>query len=96
MVMHRYPIAPIIQDYRETIAEAIEAHFFGLNHVAIAGLVPVIEGAGRQLATQRGLTGVWDVFNTLAADCKQEVTRRGMGGYSLTLQEACRGTRSLA
>ena len=39
MVMHRYPIAPIIQDYRETIAEAIEAHFFGLNHVAIGGLV---------------------------------------------------------
>lgn len=81
MVMHRYPIAPIIQDYRETIAEAIEAHFFGLNHVAIGGLVPVIEGAGRQLATQRGLiaNGVWDIFNTLAADCKQEATTRGMG-----------------
>jgi hypothetical protein len=81
MVMHRYPMAPIIQDYRETIAEAFEAHFFGLNHVAIGGLVPVIEGAGRQLATQRGLTAnvVWDVFSTLAADCKREATNRGMG-----------------
>jgi hypothetical protein len=50
MVMHRYPVAPIIKDYNKTIAEAIEAHFFGLNHVAIGGLVPVIEGAGRELA----------------------------------------------
>ena len=81
MVMHRYPIAPVIKDYRETIAEAIEAHFFGLNHVAIGGLVPVIEGAGRQLATQRGLTpnGIRDVFATLADDCKQEFVNRNMG-----------------
>ncbi len=81
MVMHRYPIAPpVIKDYRETIAEAIEAHFFGLNHVAIGGLVPVIEGAGRQLATQRGLTpnGIRDVFAVLADDCKQESVNRNV------------------
>jgi hypothetical protein len=81
MVLHRYPTAPVIQDYRETIAEAIEAHFFGLNHVAIGGLVPVIEGAGRQLAAQRGLTpkGVRDVFNALADDCKRESVSKNMG-----------------
>jgi len=81
MVKHRYPIVPVIKDYRETIAEAIEAHFFGLNHVAIGGLVPVIEGAGRQLAAQRGLSpiGVHDVFKMLADDCKQESVSKNMG-----------------
>ena len=44
MIMHRYGLAPVIKDYRETIAESVEAHFFGLNHIAIGGLVPVIEG----------------------------------------------------
>lgn len=81
MVMHRYPIAPVIQDYRDTIAEAIEAHFFGLNHVAIGGLLPVIEGAGRRLATVRGLirNSVCDIFTALAADCKQRAVSRNMG-----------------
>jgi hypothetical protein len=55
MVMHRYTLAPIIRDFRDTIAEAVEAHFFGLHHIAVGGLMPVIEGAGRQLAKQRGL-----------------------------------------
>jgi hypothetical protein len=40
MVLHRYPVTPIIQDYRVTISEAIEAHFIGLDHVAVGGLVP--------------------------------------------------------
>lgn len=82
MVMHRYTIAPIIKDYRETIAEAVEAHFFGLNHIAIGGLVPVIEGAGRQLAKQRSLAShdkVREVFTALADDCKRESVSRNMG-----------------
>jgi len=81
MVMHRYPVAPVIKDYRETIAEAIEAHFFGLNHVAIGGLVPVIEGAGRQHAMQRGLTakGIRDVLTALANDWKQESVSKNIG-----------------
>jgi hypothetical protein len=81
MVMHRYPIVPVIRAYRETIAEAIEAHFFGLNHVAIGGLVPVIEGAGRQLASQRGITGkgIRVVFTALAKDCKHEAAIKKIG-----------------
>jgi hypothetical protein len=81
MVKHRYPVAPVIREYRETIAEAIEGHFFGLNHVAIGGLVPVIEGAGRQLALQRGLRvkGIRDVFTALANDCKEESTSKNIG-----------------
>jgi hypothetical protein len=81
MVMHRYTIAPVIRDYRETIAEAVEAHFFGLNHIAIGGLVPVIEGAGRRLALQRGLgpTNVREVFLSLAEDCKNESITKNIG-----------------
>jgi hypothetical protein len=81
MVIDRYPVAPVIKDYRETIAEAIEAHFFGLNHVAIGGLVPVIEGAGRQLAEQRGLTAksARAVFTALADDCKEESASKSIG-----------------
>jgi hypothetical protein len=82
MVKHRYTVAPILNEYQETIAEAIEAHFFGLHHVAIGGLVPVIEGAARRLAAQRGLNptrGVQSVFKELAGDCKQESRSRNIG-----------------
>jgi hypothetical protein len=74
MVCSRYPITPVIVDYEQTIAEAIEAHFLGLHHVAVAGLVPVIEGAGRELLKSRGLVGrsVKDVFSALAEDCKKQ------------------------
>lgn len=85
MVISRYPEAPVIKDYCRTIAEAVEAHFSGLNHVAVGGLVPVLEGAGRQLATQRGLfksgshVGIRDVFAALADDCKEKSITRNWG-----------------
>jgi hypothetical protein len=84
MVVHRYPMAPVIKDYCATIAEAVEAHFFGLNHMAVGGLIPVLEGAGRQLASQRGLVGVRDVgirdvFAKLADDCKEKSIKRNWG-----------------
>jgi hypothetical protein len=74
MVCSRYPITPVIVEYQHTIAEAVEAHFLGLHHVAVAGLVPVIEGAGRELLKSRGLAGqsVKEVFSALAADCKKQ------------------------
>jgi len=81
MVCSRYSITPVIADYKETIAESIEAHFLGLHHVAIAGLVPVIEGAGRALLRQRGLSGsgVRGVFHALANDCKRESIENNIG-----------------
>jgi hypothetical protein len=39
MAMYRYPIAPVITDYCQTVAEAVEAHFLGLDHVAVGGLI---------------------------------------------------------
>lgn len=82
MVCVRYPETPIICDYKETISEAIEAHFLGLHHIAVGGLVPVIEGAGRELVAQRGLQatgGVRGIFTALANDCKQESINKGIG-----------------
>src|SRR5208337_2713743 len=45
------------------------------------GLVPVIEGAGRQHAMQRGLTakGIRDVLTALANDWKQESVSKNIG-----------------
>lgn len=86
MVLDRYSAAPVIKDYCRAIAEAIEAHFLGLNHLAVSGLVPVLEGAGRQLAIQRGLVsssgrsvGVRDVFAKLAEDCKEKSFKGKLG-----------------
>lgn len=81
MVCSRYPITPVIAEYKETIAESIEAHFLGLHHVAVAGLVPVIEGAGRELLASRGLSckSVRGVFSELASDCKRESIEKKIG-----------------
>jgi hypothetical protein len=84
MVTERYAAAPVIQDYRVTIAEAAEAHFLGLDHVAVGGLVPVIEGAGERLAAARGLrerTPV-NLFRALAKNCKAEVRAKGLGAVA--------------
>lgn len=79
MMVERYPITPYILDYKEIISESIEAHFSGLDHVAVAGLMPVIEGAGRRLAehrlkSQNYLTtvSIKDVFTNLANNCKKQ------------------------
>lgn len=81
MVLHRYPITPIIQDYSATIREAIEAHFMGLHHVAVGGLIPVIEGAGRRIASQRGIKKptISGIFMALAVDCKNESRNNKIG-----------------
>jgi hypothetical protein len=84
MVLNRYPQVPVIRLFTHTIAEATMAHFFGLHHVAIAGLIPVIEGAGRRLAKERGLNGnrnikIQKVFEDLADDAKRDVIARRIG-----------------
>jgi hypothetical protein len=80
MVTERYPIVPYVQDYKTIIAEAIEAHFCGLGHVAVAGLLPVVEGAGRQLGERMQVkfssTGA---FAELAAKCKKHVQQNEIG-----------------
>jgi hypothetical protein len=70
MVLNRYPQMPVISPFTQTISEATMAHFLGLHHVAVGGLIPVIEGAGRRLENERGLkrkASIKNVFEYLAA-----------------------------
>lgn len=82
MVTERYPIVPIINEYKDTIAEAIEAHFFGLNHVAVGGLVPVIEGVSRRLMDVRNMKPerhIKEAMVALASSCRDECRAKGWG-----------------
>jgi hypothetical protein len=80
MVTERYPIVPYVQDYKTIIAEAVEAHFCGLGHMAVAGLLPVVEGAGKRSAERMEVkfssTGA---FVELAAKCKKHVQKNNIG-----------------
>lgn len=55
MVGQKYPATPFINDYCIVMAEATEAHFLGLGHVAVAGLIPSIEGIVRNISIAWGL-----------------------------------------
>ena len=81
MISERYHAVPYINEYHEIIAESVEAHFLGLNHIAVSGLMPVIEGAGRKLADSRSVsvTSIISVFQKLAIDCKDDVTTNNIG-----------------
>lgn len=81
MVSERYPATPCVKDYLQTIAEAVEAHYLGLRHIAVIGLMPVIEGAGRRLADSRSVKAptMKSLFPNLARDCKNEVVSKGIG-----------------
>lgn len=82
MVSERYSVTPYINEYQGIIAQAVEAHFLGLDHVAVSGLMPVIEGAGKKLAKSRGVP--WNkssvnVFIGLADDCKTDAIKNNLG-----------------
>ena len=82
MAVSRYPQIPVVDLYQKTIAEAIWAHFSGLRHVAVGGLIPVVEGIGREMARQRGMKsdgGIKTVFRDLFTQAKDDVVQRRIG-----------------
>jgi hypothetical protein len=82
MAINMYAQIPIVDLYKGTIAESIAAHFSGLHHVAVAGLMPVVEGAGRELARTRGLKhegSVKAVFTELITSAKEDAWARRIG-----------------
>ncbi|MDR0234294.1 MAG: hypothetical protein LBI31_05785 [Zoogloeaceae bacterium] len=81
MVSERYTVTPYVNDYKIIIAEAVEAHFLGLNHIAVSCLMPVIEGAGKKLANSRNVpwTSITTVFENLANDCKADALNNNIG-----------------
>lgn len=88
MVLDRYPHVPHIQNYSEIIKEAVEAHFLGLDHVAVSGLIPVVEGAGRKILQEKGLSErhVKDVFVALSDHCKKDVIENKLGAVGEIVQ----------
>ena len=82
MVLNRYPQTPVIMLFAQTISEAVMAHFLRLNHVAVGGLIPVIEGAGRRLVRARPPKAdkqIKRVFKDLADCAKRDVVARRIG-----------------
>jgi hypothetical protein len=84
MVLNRYPKIPVVNEYKVIIAESAEAHFLRLDHIAAAGLVPVVEGIGRKLAKSNGVDNgsVSKTFCALAEHCKNHVITRQIGAVS--------------
>ncbi len=91
MVTERYPEVYIIKEYQEIISESIEAHFSGLDHIAVAGLMPVIEGVGMRLIDHRGINrkysnqnkkGVMALFSALIERYREDVIENNLGMVS--------------
>lgn len=81
MVVSRYPMTPYVSEYSQTISEAVEAHFMGLNHVAVGGLLPAIEGVALKIAESRSVKAQYrsTSFKNLAEACKAEVKEKSIG-----------------
>ncbi len=83
MVSGSYPIVKYVSDYKKIISESVEAHFHGLNHIAVAGLVPVVEGAGKKIAQSMGITisniSTANIFLDLAKHCKTLTIEKNIG-----------------
>lgn len=84
MVSERYHTVPFVNEYQEIISESVEAHFLGLDNIAVSGLMPVIEGAGKKLAKSRNVEvgSIRSVFVNLAEDCRKEVTDKQIGAVN--------------
>ncbi|MFL9611100.1 hypothetical protein ACKF11_13525 [Methylobacillus sp. Pita2] len=85
MVLYRYPDVPIVCNFKDSITEAITAHFLGLRHAAVAALAPVVEGIGNVLYQERKLGGsrlhIKDKFELLARHAINDVNEKKIGAY---------------
>lgn len=81
MVLDRYSVTPFIKEYSQIISETVLAHFSNLDHIAVAGLMPVIEGAGKSLAKEFSVQykGIQEVFINLADCCKALSAEKNIG-----------------
>jgi hypothetical protein len=84
MVVDRYPIVPFISEYSEIISESVKAHFLGLHHIATSGLIPVVEGAARNIAESKGIKAEYikQVFIQLIEHSQNDVVENQLGMVS--------------
>lgn len=84
MVVSRYAHTPIISEYTVTISEAIEAHILGLDHVAVAGLIPVIEGVVVRLSLFNGISAKKSAkgkFTALVSCAIEKINQKKLGDF---------------
>ena len=84
LVTERYPLVPRVREYGGMIGESVEAHFLGLHHVAVAGLIPVIEGAALKIAADEKLPkpergGTQGVLASLAKHLAAKARKENLG-----------------
>jgi len=81
MLLDRYAKTPRINEFTTIIRQAVQAHFQGMHHISICGLLPVIEGAGKLIARDRihnkKIGNNW--YKELVEDCVREVTKKSIG-----------------
>jgi len=83
MVCERYPITEHVKEYKGIISESVAAHFLGLDHLAVIGLMPVIEGCSKKIGTNmsinppRNCSG--DFLVLLAEACKNKAIENNIG-----------------
>lgn len=81
MVLDRYSATPSIKEYSQIISEAVLAHFSNLDHIAVAGLMPVIEGGGKALAKEFAVQykSIRELFIRLSDCCKALSAEKNIG-----------------
>ncbi|MCF6255041.1 MAG: hypothetical protein L3J98_10510 [Gammaproteobacteria bacterium] len=83
LFIEKYSETPFINDYIQILENGVEAHFLGMHYSAVATLIPVIEGASRQLAIKRGVEHkhIKQTIRNLCKSCKDEVVTKKLGEY---------------
>ena len=93
MLLERYDKILHIKDFILQISEAIEASQMGLFHIAVTGLIPVLEGIIRKIANTRGKTigdGTKNLVKEINNLIKQEKESPFCHGERITMLECFR------
>jgi hypothetical protein len=79
MLVDRYPQLSWLALHIETIRESVEVFFCGYRRVAIAGLLPVVEGVLQRMLntvrTEGGVTGAELLSQVISTECERATER---------------------
>lgn len=85
MAEEKYPKTKFLEDYVSIISESIKAHALGLDHIAVSGLMPVIEGVAQKIAIdqriiqKKGNVYTKCLFMKISEHCKEKSFKEGHG-----------------
>lgn len=83
MVSEKYPKTAFVKEYSEIISESVIAHIIGLDHIAVSGLTPAIEGIARKISKDQGVHEKYinPCFLALANHCKEKSYKYNLGDH---------------